>query len=199
MYDYAVMAKANERRDEKFDADLSKRLADALPDREIMACAAATKIDQSTLHRWLNDPPRQIGDIKRVADFCGVSSGELAFGEKTLSIEDERTLDLIEATPALESMLALVSTIVSHDAALSEYLGALPKKSEVAVALIGLKDHVATLVRESKEYQVCLDAAVLLDRIFAALPEESKLDALLAVSSKKPKAKRDLFQQHQAP
>lgn len=179
------MGKSTERRDKNFDKAFSERLTEALPDRRISECAEKTGVNQATLHRWRIEPPRALVDIKRIAEYCHVSAGELAFGESSLSAEDETFLEMVYLNPPLQTIMDALATAALHDAAMRARLSALPQKKVVADALINLKDHLATLVRESKEYQACLSAAVLLDQVYALLPEESKLGLPLVASLKK--------------
>lgn len=45
--------------------------------------AKKVRLPASTLHGWLNGAtPKNIGDIKKVADFLGMSVDELCFDEK---------------------------------------------------------------------------------------------------------------------
>lgn len=59
--------------------------------------AKKVHIPASTLHGWLNGAtPKNIQDIKKVADYFGISVDELCFGEKMKDVKRTNIKVLIE-------------------------------------------------------------------------------------------------------
>ena len=98
-----------------------------------------------------------------------------------------------EAIQDIRDVIAGLRAYASLDAARHGHAPLPLSKKQVSEALVNLKDHLPTLLIESKEYAACRSAATILDQLVSLLPEESRGDVQLAVFSEKPASQGGLF------
>lgn len=75
------------------DMKLASRLRQQINGRgvSVTALAKATRIPAQTIHNWLaGSKPRDLDQVKRVADYFGVSVDDLAYGAGTAKDESSQ-------------------------------------------------------------------------------------------------------------